>query len=300
MTDSNDVLDDFCIFIISHDRPENVPSVSLLDRRGYSGDWYIVIDHPDDIEPYEDEWGEDRVIYFDKDDVAPEIDRGDNLNRRNSILYARHACFQLARDRDYTYFMEWDDDFSSLEWRYDPNGDYGPSAMEDFDHYLRNAIRYLEDAGLDTLCMAQGGDFIGGSENREFAQEVTTKRKAMNTFLCRSDREFAFRGSINEDVNTYVRAQQLGKVFLTTNIASISQEPTQQNEGGLTDLYLATGTYVKSFYTLLYSPSSVSLSTIQDRNQARIHHRINWRRSVPKILPESARNDTTGGTTVSD
>lgn len=288
-----DLHDDFCVLILSYDRPDNVPTLDSLKHHGYTGDWYIVIDHEDDIEPYEQAYGEERVIYFDKEDVIPEIDRGDNFDWRNCNMYARNRSFQIARDLGYDYFMLLDDDYEYFQQRFAPDMTYGPDGplkLQNLDQYIGYAVEYLERAGLDTICMAQGGDFIGG-KNATFADGVKTKRKAMNTFICRSDAPYRFLGSLNEDVNTYVREQQLGKLFLTANIASVDQEATQQEDGGLTDIYLSQGTYVKSFYSVLWSPSSVSLSLFKDRLDERIHHRVDWRKSVPKIVPERVKAD---------
>lgn len=283
--------DDFCILILSHDRAGNIPTLNTLKRQGYTGEWYIVVDHPDDREPYIDEYGDDNVVYFDKDECLPEMDRGDNFDRRNSILYARYYSFQIARDLGYTYFMQLDDDYEKLEYRFNSNGEFGHWGDVNMDLYIDAAIKYLDDAGLDTFAAAQGGDFIGGEGSAicNGVGDITAKRKAMNTFISRSDNQFDFRGSINEDVNTYTRAQQYGKLFLTNNIISMEQERTQQGEGGLSDLYDEEGTYIKSFYTLLYSPSSVSLSKMGESHQ-RIHHKVSWRNTVPKLVPESVKD----------
>jgi hypothetical protein len=284
--------DDFCVFIISYDRADNVPTIETLERHGYTGDWYIVVDHQDDIEPYESHHGEENVIHLDKDDALPELDRGDNFNHRNCNVYARQQMWDLADELGYEYFLVLDDDYTTFEFRFGGNYEYGlRDRVEDLDRILNASIKYLDNAGLDTLCTAQGGDWIGGI-NAGIAHDgnVGTKRKAMNSFLCKTDRPFDFRGTINEDVNTYVRAAQLGKIFLTYNIVSLEQERTQQNKGGLTDIYRTEGTYVKSFYTILYSPSSVSLTKMGAEADDRIHHRVDWRKSVPKIIPESTKN----------
>lgn len=285
------MVDDFCVLILSHDRAGNIPTLETLNQQGYTGDWYIVVDHPSDEESYKDEYGEDNVVYFDKEETQPELDRGDNFERQNSILYARYQSFQIARDLGYTYFMQLDDDYEKLEYRWNKEGDFGHYGDVDMDLYIDAAIEYLEKADLDTFASAQGGDFIGGTGSAICNGEgdITAKRKAMNTFICRSDNQFDFRGSINEDVNTYTRAQQLGKVFLTNNIISMEQERTQQGEGGLSDLYEAEGTYIKSFYTLLYSPSSVKLSKMGESHK-RIHHKVDWRSTTPKIVPENTKN----------
>jgi hypothetical protein len=283
--------DDCCVFILSYDRPQNVKTVDTLEKHGYTGDWYIVIDHEDDRAPYEREHGAENVIFLEKDDALPDLDRGDNFNRRDCNVYARQQLWDVAEERGYDYFMVLDDDYYHFQYRFTESFEYHSSYeyLNDLDSYLDAAIEYLERADLDALCMAQGGDFIGGKQ-ASFAQGVQTKRKAMNTFLCATDRPFDFRGTINEDVNTYVRAAQHGKVFLTVNFVSVDQEDTQQEDGGLTDIYLDQGTYVKSFYTILYAPSCASLTKLHDRADERIHHRVSWRNAVPKIVPESARN----------
>lgn len=287
------MMGDFCIFILSHGRPTDIPTVDTLENNGYDGDWRIIIDHEGEYDEYVNEWGEDKILYFDKDEVVDDIDRMDNFDDRNCNLYARNKAFEFADELNYEYFMVLDDDYYFFQHRFDDQLNYDPQTPSDFafNDYLNAAIKYLENAGLHTFCMAQGGDFIGGSE-ASFAEKVKVKRKAMNTFLFKTNRPVRFRGTINEDVTAYVREQQLGKLFLTTNICSVEQEDTQQEEGGLTDIYLDKGTYVKSFYTVLASPSSVTLDILRGRSAKRIHHRVDWNASVPKIVPESVKEDT--------
>jgi len=278
-------LDECCVFILSYDRPERVKTLKTLENHGYTGDWKIIVDHEDDYESYSEEHGEDSVIFLNKDDALPDLDRANNFNNRNCNVYARYLSFELAEELGYKYFLMLDDDYEYFQFRFNERLEYACNKVEDLDRYLELAIEYLDDAKLDTLCVAQGGDFIGG-QHSSFAEAVDTKRKAMNTFLCSTERQFDFRGTINEDVNTYVRAAQLGKIFLTTNVFSVEQEDTQQDEGGLTEIYLDEGTYIKSFYTILYAPSCTSLMNLHDRAEPRIHHNVSWRNAVPKIIPE--------------
>lgn len=285
---------DCCVFILSYDRPERVKTLQTLENHGYTGDWYIIVDHESDYERYCDEHGEDNVVFLDKDDALPELDRGDNFDNRNCNVYARYQTFDLAQELGYDYFLLLDDDYEYFEVRFNENYEFGYDKIKnnkfnDLDRYIDLAIEYMERADLDCFAMAQGGDFIGGKHN-QFAQAVQTSRKIMNTFLCQADKPFEFRGTINEDVNTYVRAAQLGKLFLTTNALSVDQEDTQQDDGGLTEIYLDEGTYIKSFYTILFAPSCTTLGDIHDRQDPRIHHRVSWRNAVPKIVPESTTN----------
>ena len=279
--------EDFCAVIFSHDRAGDVKTINALNNSGYTGDWFIVVDHMDDKEVYEEEYGEDKVVYFDKEEVVDEIDRGDNFEIKGGLIYGRNKVFDLVEELGYKYFIQLDDDYTGFSWRFNKDFNYEYNKVENLDSLFEELVSFMERSGCDSVAISQGGDFIGGEESY-MAEKVRVKRKAMNTWVCSVDREFPYMGSMNDDVNAYVRNQQLGKLFFTVNVASINQPSTQSEEGGMTDIYLDTGTYVKSFYTLLYSPSSVSLTKIGNKNM-RIHHNISWRNTVPKIVPEDVK-----------
>ena len=107
----------------------------------------------------------------------------------------------------------------------------------------------------------------------------------MNSFFCSTDRPFQFLGSINEDVNTYTTLGSRGDIFFTFTNIQLDQKDTQTNAGGMTDEYAITGTFVKSFHSVIMQPSSVKAS-IMNANYNRIHHSINWKNTTPMILDE--------------
>lgn len=107
----------------------------------------------------------------------------------------------------------------------------------------------------------------------------------MNAFFCKTDRPFKFFGRINEDTNMYVYYGSIGKLVFTSMLSSLEQEPTQQNNNGMTNLYLDYGTYLKSFYSVMMNPSVVSLMKMGDVNM-RIHHKVNWKYLTPKIISD--------------
>ena len=111
----------------------------------------------------------------------------------------------------------------------------------------------------------------------------------MNSFICSVDRPFKFFGRLNEDVNTYVTLGNRGKLFLTMPQVMLHQKATQQNPGGMSDIYLDKGTYIKSFYSVMYCPSAVRVDTMGDKYERRIHHQVRWRNAVPMIIREKWR-----------
>lgn len=280
---------DFVVFIISHGRPDNVKTYATLRRDGYSGPLYIVIDDLDNKRKEYEENFRDRVIVFDKKAAASTTDQGDNFNNLRTTTHARNACFDIAEKLGFTYFLVLDDDYGSFLYRFNGSFAYEPKMVKNLDRVLFDTLEFYKSVPLlESIAFAQGGDFIGG-ENSDLANRITLKRKCMNSFFCSTERRFKFVSRLNEDVNTYISRGMVGKLFFTANQVALNQEQTQTSSGGMTEAYLASGTYVKSFYTVIYQPSSVVVRPMGDRGNYRLHHNVSWRNTVPMILRENLK-----------
>jgi hypothetical protein len=135
--------------------------------------------------------------------------------------------------------------------------------------------------------MAQGGDLMGGANSQLVKSNrfPWCKRKAMNSFFCKTSRRFWFFSRLNEDVNTYLSYGERGQLFMTLPEFHLHQLITQKEGGGMADAYLASGTYVKSFYSVIVCPSFVSVTA--QKAMGRLHHQISWNNAVPKILDDA-------------
>jgi hypothetical protein len=281
------VRDDFAAFILTHGRPDRVRTIPTLAEFGYTGRVYVVIDDEDKTaDEYRRLFG-DRVLTFSKAEVAREIDEGDNFHDRRVILYARNACFDLARQVGVSRFIQLDDDYTGFYFRFDTTRRYGVWRAECLDELFESLVDFLDATPALSVCISQGGDHIGGGGG-SFGDAISATRKAMNTFVCSTERPFKFFGRINEDVNTYTTLGRRGDLFLTVVSAQVNQHQTQGKSGGMTEFYLESGTYVKSFYSVMYSPSCVKISEMGSAHR-RIHHRINWNATTPMILAERWR-----------
>lgn len=277
----------FAVFILTHGRPNRQVTYRWLKKQGYTGPIYVIVDNEDaTLEEYKALYGESLII-FDKRDIASRYDEADNFQDRRSVFYARNACFEIARDLGLEYFLELDDDYSLFCHKFTRGLRFRERPVKDLDRLFDIILDYYKTIPALTIAMAQNGDFFGGSQST-YAKKLGMKRKAMNTFFCATSRPFSFLGRINEDVNTYVTEGQRGGLFLTFFNVAIIQEDTQMGTGGMTDLYLDQGTYVKSFYTVMMAPSSVKIAEI-GQNHKRIHHRITWDNAVPKLIGEEYR-----------
>lgn len=286
--------DDFCILILTHGRPDSQYTVDSLKRHGYTGKWYIVIDDEDSTaERYRELYG-DKVLQFSKSAIATTFDEADNFNDRRAIVYARNASFDLARKVGCRYFMQFDDDYISFEYRFDEERRYRYSAIHNLDKVICLLLEYfIACPQITSLCMSQGGDHIGGGSST-YTRTLTMRRKGMNSFLCDIERPFLFQGRINEDVNTYTDGGRRGLLFLTNMQVKLTQKITQTTGGGMSDIYLSVGTYIKSFYTVIFCPSSVKIDVIGSNEKDkhvhyRIHHKVYWRYTCPAIIRERHR-----------
>jgi hypothetical protein len=274
----------FAVFILTHGRPENIITVKTLKKCGYTGEVFIIIDNEDKTsEKYKEIYG-DKVIIFDKEAIAKTFDEGDNFNDRRSIVYARNACFDIAKEIGVDYFVQFDDDYQGLEYRFNHELEYRAVAIRNMDRVFEIMLDFYKSTPVHSLAMSQGGDFIGG-KNSSNAQAPKLLRKCMNSFICSNEKPFRFIGRINEDVNTYTRQASVGTLLFTTVLVSLVQKSTQTNKGGMTDIYLDNGTYIKSFYSVIFSPSSVVISLMGDTHQ-RLHHRVSWKNAIPQLLAE--------------
>ena len=279
------IRDNFAVLILSHGRAEHMLTLDALQKCGYTGRWYIIIDNEDNQESlYKEKFGEDRIIVFDKLKESQECDTcGMPYEKRNVILFARNVSFKIAKDIGLDYFLELDDDYTTFRYRYIEGNSLKTSYVTDLDSVMEAMLDFLDESGALTVAMSQTGDFMGGAGCCMLRDGHYLHRKAMNSFFCRTDRPFKFIGRINEDVNTYLNLGSRGGLFFTYALMSLNQSATQQNKGGMTNAYLDQGTYVKSFYTIMLNPSCTKISIVGYRD-FRMHHCIDWDRGVPKIL----------------
>lgn len=274
----------FAVLILSHGRADNMKTIRTLERQGYTGPWYIVIDNEDSqAEEYYRRFGKDRVIMFDKAEAAKRIDIGDNFQERNVVVIARNMCHEIAGSLGLEYFLELDDDYNGFFIRYVEGDKYPSIKIKSLDALFDEMLDFLDVSGAVTVALAQTGDYIGGAQSPLVKKGLL--RKAMNSFFCRTDRPFQFFGRLNEDVTAYVKLGSEGKLFFTVVDVCLIQTDTQASAGGLTEAYLDMGTYVKSFYSVMYCPSCVKIG-IMGGNDYRLHHQIMWRNAVPQILDE--------------
>lgn len=295
--------EDFCAFILTNGRPNRIDTLRTLERHGYTGKVFLVIDDEDPSgAEYKEKYGS-QVLTFSKEEVMRYTDQYDVSPIRLSTVWVRNALWGLADQVGCRYFVQLDDDYTQFRYSTRLGKGHGTSTTDEPEYHkwqLRSLdavfealVDVLQTTPILTMAVSQGGDHIGGDHKRE-----RFKRKAMNSFVCDTAKPFMFRGRLNEDVNTYVALGHLGQLFFTDMQVQLEQRPTQSNDGGMTDAYVDAGTYVKSFYTVMAAPSCTTIYPMgqairpryrDTKAKMRLHHKIDWDKAVPKILSEQVK-----------
>ena len=214
------------VFILTHGRADNVKTYKTLRECGYTGKIYLVIDDEDEQEQrYIENYGK-QVVKFCKDEYLQKSMCINPDKPRKVILYARNACFDIAKNLGITHFVEMDDDYKHFEYRTPVDGRLLTTKVRSMDKVLDVFFDFIDNTGIKTCAFAQGGDFIGGAATYH---AINMKRKAMNSFFCVTDNPIDFIGSINEDVNTYVTKGNRGELFFTIGKIDLVQTTTQKN-----------------------------------------------------------------------
>lgn len=265
---------DFAVFIMVYGRPDKNWTYDTLKKRGYTGKIFLVGDDTDStIDEYKKIYGNELLI-FDKKEVSKKYDSGDNSGDLRSTMFSANNIFNLAKENGIKYFCLMCDDYYYFGYRYIT----GAKIINNLNAVFDKMINFYKSTNIKTIAFSQGGDHIGGFNDK-------FRRKAMNSFFCSTERPFEFMGRLNEDVTTYVNLGSKGEIFCTFPFIQLDQKDTQKTKSGLTEVYKDNGTYVKSFFSVMYNPSCVKVS-VMNANNKRIHHAIKWINTTPMIISE--------------
>lgn len=277
---------DYAVIILTHGRYDRVYTFDSLRKSGYTGEIYLLCDDEDkQLDLYKEKY-KDKVLVFSKEKYAGSFDKMDNFGSKACVVYARNAVWDFAKKLGLKYFVVCDDDYTMYRFRIDNNQCYRTDIqIKNMDSVFSAYIDFMDKTDVDTICFAQDGDYIGGFSNSKISGGYKPYRKMMNLYFFRTSRKLEFKGTINEDLTSSITEGVLGKKIITCMLTSLLQKETQSNKGGLTDIYLELGTYVKSFYSVIAAPSCVKVALMGDK-QMRLHHSVTWKNAVPKIIRE--------------
>ena len=180
---------EYVVFILTYGRSAKVHTYDTIRKQGYKGKIYLVCSDDDSqVNNYKKNFPNE-VVVFNKQEYANTFDIGDNFNDNRVVVFARNAIFSIAEKLGYKYFIVLDDDYTAFRYTADANGTYLTKARnaKNLSVLFDIMLKYYKKTNAVTLCIAQGGDFIGGENSRVFKKKLS--RKAMNFFICSTEKK---------------------------------------------------------------------------------------------------------------
>ena len=188
---------DYAVIIPTHGRYDRVFTIDSLRKSGYTGDIYLLCDDEDkQLEQYKEKYG-DKVIVFSKDEYIGKFDKMDNFGNKACVVYARNAMWDAAKKLGLKFFIVADDDYTALEYRITADGGYYAKKIKNADGVFAAYVNFLKTSGVDTVCFAQGGDYIGGKDNSKVKNGFKVSRKMMNLYFFSADKPIEFTAEAN-------------------------------------------------------------------------------------------------------
>jgi len=276
-------LNKFVVIVLCHCRPNDTTTPATLRRCNYTGNIILLLDDEDDtIDEYRKNFPDYTIEVYSKDEMMKIHDSMDNLGDKRCAIYARNACFDIAEKYGYKYFCQMDDDYTTIPYRYIENDKLYRNNYSELDKVFEAYLEFMEvNDCIGSVAFAEPGDFVGGVGSN--LNRKMYLHKCMGSWICFVDRRLYFKGTMNDDVNTYSLGGTRGQLFYTFPFIMIDTPATQSVKGGMTEIYEGRGTYTRTFYTVMCCPSFVSVDMFGDRHY-RIHHKFNWQNAHPKLI----------------
>ncbi len=262
-------------FVLTYKR-KTLPTLATLKKCGIKESDIFVVHSMDD-----DSWHTfgndiyfDKADYFDYDCFFQKI--GDRWKK--SPTFARKFVIDYCKRNDIKYFAMLDDDYHYVALKYSNRINY--PILSDYVHKLIEDILDIDNR-LGYLCFSQNGDFVGVFDKKS---TKSIQRKAMNWFYAKTENADYFLAATQDDVCMYLRQTINGKYSITLPMVSLQQEAANKKESGIGMNEIYDNNFLNARYPAkIQSPSSVVISS-QKRTVGRIHHKIKYNATYPKLL----------------
>lgn len=271
------------IYIISKGRPQ-CKTAQTLTKMAYPGEWFIVCGNNDEkLDEYIAKWG-DKVKVFDWYEEIKHTDVMDNFGFQKMASGAspvRNAVFDISRSRGEKRHWQLDDDFTCFRMANIRKNKNVKISGNTFYYWLSRIAMYAESAKLANIGIVLAEEAFTSSalryKNRVYAAhnmsndvEITPK----------------WKGRFNDDTIHAISVFRSGYLKeMALRFLCIDTPLSQQEKGGLTDMYQLLGTVRKTAYLILMAPNAAKLTI----RHGRYHHIVDWSKLVVKVLNEKYR-----------
>lgn len=274
----------YAVYIISHKRPK-VETLKALEKAGYTGDYFIVIDDTDPtIEEYKSSYGE-HLLVFNKEKIWENTDTIDNFKIMTCCTYPRNFCIKSAKEKGYKYLINFDDDIKSFGMRYVKDNKLLSAKIKDIGRVFEAYIEFMERAKFTCSGFIMAGRLIGGKKNP--LVNSCFYCRPTNCFILKTSSPY-FKGTYYEDAIYAIQNNKQGKLTYALMPIVINGAPPMKNHdgGGMTAAYEGQNEFTQYFHIKVAEPTSIKLKVC---NNGKVKTTFLENFFVPKILNEEVK-----------
>ena len=270
---------DYAVFIISHKRPE-VETLKALEKSGYQGEYFIVIDDTDPtIEEYKSRYGE-HLLVFNKEEIWKNTDTIDNFKTMTCCTYPRNYCIKAAREKGYKYLINFDDDIKGFSIRFEKNNKLASKNISDINFVFEKYIEFLKTSNFNCLGFILSTKLIGGLKNSIAKNKFY--HTPMNSFILKANSDY-FSGTSFEDVVYSIRENNVGRITCAIMPVVLYPSPVLTSKGGMAETYAVQNEFTQYFRVKIVNPSAI---TIKVDSSGKVTTQTHEAFFVPKIMNE--------------
>lgn len=283
--------EDFAIFICTHGRPNKQLTLDALQKCGYTGRLYLVLDDTDSsIQQYIDTFGADKLLVFDKQHYIDTNDVGSLPPNFKTILYAKNAVEDMAQALKLKSFIIADDDIYSFRLRLPKDEEHLSSfVITDINPVIEAYSDFMLESGFTAVGICGSIHFVAG--RKVFDNENIQKYRVPYNFVFRnSSYKMEWVSSFGEDIITAMEYNKRGHKLLDLPYFQYDTIPPGRaiESGGMSDLYNSMSQFILCCYDYIYNPSSIKLCVNRNRWNAQILKNHVY----PKIVSQSYRKES--------
>lgn len=245
-------MEKFAIFILSHNRANNISALAMLKKSNYSGMWYVVVSTDNmQLGEYKKIVPNDHLLIFDKATIDTDLMVSHKTNYLGASIFARNYIVNYAKDR-YKYFCMIDDDIENINFRIDHNGKMKSiNANKYFNNIIKAIIEYLSGStNLSGIALTSDRKYFGG---RLALDKI--EREIFCFMIFKSDDIRSFRGLNLEDC--LLSCINFDKVYHSLKSVSFNAPSPGTNLGGVE----YKSKYDQHFLWVVACPSAVKVTT---------------------------------------
>ena len=287
------MLNDFAIFITSHNAVDDCPSLDTILKYSYNGDWYIVIDSDDPAkQQYIDKYKAHLLIY-DKLSYRDSSDSGyaNSIAPLAVVMYARQYIEQIAKTFNLKNFIVMDDDIIDFKIKKCiPNTTTLKTySINNLEEILSELIYFQNSCNINTISFGTPNFNFGGYK---MWSTMWTKRRTMsNVFLRNVSLPLEWKMAWYEDLNTSIFYANSDMLILTIplllTVARLQYSSGNNKNSGMAEAYRNSTSFERQFHSVRLNPAAVKL----DLYNGKFIAYLAYNNVFSKIISSKFRNE---------